>query len=325
MKSSPSRRHCSVLLLAIVLSCAPGCRPPAASTWPGYIEGEFVYVAAPQSGALTELAVARGMVVTNGQPLFALAPEPEAAAVREAEQRLEQARAQLADLRLGQRPTELAALTAQVAQAEAALSFAEHEFTRQTQLHTTVGGTTEQELDRARAGRDERQQHLLQLRAQLETAQLGARSNQISAAAAHVAAQAAAVTRAQWQCEQKRQAAPQAGLVHDTLYRVGEWVPAGRPVIVLLPPAHVKLRCFVPETELARVQPGVALQVRRDGQSQPVAARVSYVSARAEFTPPVVYTRDQRHKFTYLVEAQFAPEVAAQLHPGQPVEILPLP
>lgn len=325
MKSKSNRRGTVISLVMLWLGLALGCRPGGPSTWQGYIEGEFVYLAASQSGVLMELTVERGANVTNGQRLFVLESDPEAAAVTEAQQRQEQARAQLADLRQGQRPTEIAALAAQVAQAEAALTFAEHDFLRQSQLRTNVGGTTEQEFDRARAVRAERHQRLVQLQAQMQTAQLGARAHQIAAAEAQVAAQAAALARARWLLAQKSQSAPQAGLIQDTLYRVGEWVPAGRPVVVLLPPGQVKLRCYVPETQLTRLRPGTELQVRCDGRGESFSARVTYLSARAEFTPPVVYTREQRSKFTYLVEAQFAPEVAAQLHPGQPVEIIPPP
>lgn len=82
--------------------------------WQGYIEGEFVYVAAPLSGTLTNLAVSRGLEVKTGQLLFELDREPEAAAAREAEQRLAQAKSRLENLMNGRRPTEIAALAAQV-------------------------------------------------------------------------------------------------------------------------------------------------------------------------------------------------------------------
>ena len=76
----------------------------------------------------------------------------------------------------------------------------------------------------------------------------------------------------------------------------------------------------MPQTELARVQIDGSVQVTVDG-SDPVAARISYVSTQPEFTPPVIYSRENRAKLVFMVEARFAPEYAATLHPGQPVDV----
>jgi HlyD family secretion protein len=130
----------------------------------------------------------------------------------------------------------------------------------------------------------------------------------------------AAVTKAEWDLSQKRQPAPQAGAIFDTLYREGEWVAAGRPVVVLLPPENTKLRVFVPEVRIGSVQVGDTLQVFVDGADGPIMGRVSFISPRAEYTPPVIYSRENRSKLVFLVEAIFEPALAARLHPGQPVE-----
>ena len=138
------------------------------------------------------------------------------------------------------------AIEAQLRQAQAALALSQEEFSRQEKLFAS-GAITPQSLDRARAARDQDRQRVAQLEAELKTAQLGGRSDQIIAAEANVRALEAALAKAQWNLSQKRQAAPQAGLVFDTLYRPGEWVAAGRPVVVLLPPQNIKVRAFVPE------------------------------------------------------------------------------
>jgi len=91
--------------------------------------------------------------------------------------------------------------------------------------------------------------------------------------------------------------------------------------VSLLAPGNVKARFYVPETALGSVQPGHAVEIRCDGCPAPLAARVSYVSNQAEYTPPVLYSRESRAKLLYLVEAQPAPADAARLRPGQPVEV----
>ena len=88
-----------------------------------------------------------------------------------------------------------------------------------------------------------------------------------------------------------------------------------------LPPGNVKLRFYVPETILGAIQPGREIEAGCDGCPQPIAARVSYISSQAEYTPPVLYTREQRSKLMYLIEARPDPARAAGLRPGQPVDI----
>ncbi len=303
-----------------VLCILAGCRRPGPELVQGYVEGEFVYVASPLAGTLESLYVQRGGQVKVGDLLFVLEAESEKAAADEAAQRLAQARATWEDLTKGKRPSEIEAIQAQLGQAQAALTLSQDEFARQEQLLAS-GATTPQARDRARATRDQDQQRVAQLEADLKTAQLGGRSDQITAAQANVQALEATLAKAQWNLSQKRQAAPQAGLVFDTLYRPGEWVAAGRPVVSLLPPGNVKVRAFVPETRIAAVQQGGSVQVTVDGLPGPMVGKVSFISPRAEYTPPVIYSRQSRQKLVFMIEITFDPQTAATLHPGQPVDV----
>ena len=141
------------------------------------------------------------------------------------------------------------------------------------------------------------------------------------AAEAEVRAREAALTRAEWELGQKRQQAPKTGLVFDTLYREGEWVPAGRPVVVLLPPENVKVRAFVPEKRIGTLHPGDEAQVAVDGLAKRFSGKVGYVSPRAEYTPPVIYSQESREKLVFMVEILFDLEAASALNPGQPVDV----
>jgi HlyD family secretion protein len=307
------------LALAAAGAC-PGCARPDPDRVQGYVEGEFVYVAAPHAGALESLPVRRGTQVNPKDLLFVLAAAPEQALRDEAARKAEQARAMLEDARKGRRPTEIESLEAQLGQTRAALVRSESELARTTES-ARGGGAAVDELERARATRDQDRARVAQVEADLKTARLGSRDDLVAAAAAALRAAEAALAKAEWDLAQKRQLAAQAGVVFDTLYREGEWVAAGRPVVVLLPPQNIKVRAFVPEPRVGSVRLGARAEVSVDGRPDPVVGTVSFVSPRAEFTPPVIYSRESRSKLVFLVEVAFDPAAAAGLHPGQPVDV----
>ena len=312
----------SGLAIAIVgAAVLVACNRPPSDRVQGYVEGEFVYVASPFAGQLEALSVRRGGQVRAGEALFALERVSEKAARDEAERRLSQALANLEDAKKGKRPTEIDSLKAQLKQAQAALRLSSREVIRQEGLRAVPGAAVELEVDRARAARDQDQQRVAQLQADLNTALLGSRTDQVIAAEAEVRAREAALAKAEWEFGQKRQQAPKSGLVFDTLYREGEWVPAGRPVVVVLPPENIKVRAFVPETRVGAIHPGDEVLVGVDGVQKPFAGKVSYIAPRAEYTPPVIYSQESRDKLVFMIEVVFDPQSAVDLNPGQPVDV----
>ena len=236
----------SFILAAFAVGLLAGCGKNSSGGFQGYIEGEYVYVAAPLGGALTNLAVARGDSVKAGQLLFELERQSEAAALAQAEKNLAQSQSQLDDLTKGRRPTEIESLEAQLERAQASLKLSASQLARREKLDVTDVGSKE-ELDQARAQNTASQAQVNQLTADLATAKLGGRDDAIRAAQAAVEAQRAALDKARWAFDQKRQSAPADAAVHDTLYRSGEFVAAGNPVVVLLPPENLKVRFFVPQ------------------------------------------------------------------------------
>ena len=305
-----------------VLCTLTGCNstPATPGTLQGYVEGEFIYIAPTSPGRLSALFVKRGAQVKAGEPLFELENIPEKTVRDEVKLRLAQSRAQLADAKKGQRPTEIDSGTAQLNQARTALQFSEKELVRLERL-LDAKVVALQDVDRARSQRDQERLRVKQLEAVLSTARLGARSDQIAAAEANTRSQEAALTRSEWELAQKRQTAPQSGLVFDTLYRQGEWIAAGKPAVVLLPPQNIKVRFFVPQPLLTALHQGDKLQVTVDGATTPFSGTIRFISPQAEYTPPVIYSRESRQKLVYLVELGFDPASAAQLHPGQPVTV----
>lgn len=306
-----------ILLFALT---AAGCGRKPDDRVQGYVEGEFVHVASPFAGQLETLSIQRGAQVKTGQPLFALECGLETAVRDEASRKLLQGRANLEDAKKGKRPTELESAKAQLKQARAAQAFSEKELKRQDDLFHR-GVSTAEEFDRARSTHDQDVHRVAQLEADLQTAHLGSREDQIAAAEANVRALEATLAQAEWNLLQKRQSAPQTGLVFDTFYYQGEWIPAGKPVVSLLPPENVKVRAFVQETRIGTIRLAAPVRVFVDGVREPFAGKVSFISPQAEYTPPVIYSQESRSKLVFMVEIRFDAASAAKLHPGQPVDV----
>ncbi len=274
-------------------------------------------VASPVSGRLVRLDVGRGTRVEAGAGLFALEPRPELDAFEEAEKNLARARAELADIGKGERPAQIAALGHARLAIESAQSYTDIQLARSKELYRTK--VVSQENLNLNQSADLLFQELgAAVESLVAEARLGGREDQVAASAARMAAVEKQLSRAKWTLDQKIQKSPADALVFDTLYRPGEWVPAGQPVVSLLPPGRVRVRFFVPERELAPLKTGEPVLVEAD-KSGPVRGRISFVSPEAEYSPPVIFSRENSAKLVFMVEADFDPEIAAALHPGQPV------
>jgi HlyD family secretion protein len=211
-------------------------------------------------------------------------------------------------------------IQAQLQRAEASLRLSIAELARRQQLREG-NVISAAELDASQARRDTDLAQVEALQAELKTAGLGGREDEVRAAEADHAAAQAALERAQWAVTNKRQLAPGPARVHDTLYRVGEFVAAGLPVVSLLPPENLKARFFVPQDEVATLKIGGRVELRVDGLAAPVPATINYIASQAEYTPPVIYSQENRAKLVFMVEAKPAAKDAANLRPGQPVDV----
>ncbi len=296
------------------------CTPAPPSGWSGYAEGDYLYMAAPLGGRLEQLAVQSGEKVAAGAVLFMLDDEAESAAEAQARAQLEAARAQAANIQTGRRPDEIAVIRSQLAQARAQAVLAQEELARRQSL-TPGGAISGSELDAARASAAQTRARVSELEASLRTAELPARVDERLAAQAQTQAASAALRQSEWRLEQKQQRAPVDAQVADTFFRQGEYVSPGQPVVSLLPPANIKARFFVPEVELGGLQLGEAVQLTCAGCGAPIMARVSRIATQPEYTPPVIYSNEQRAKLVFMVEARPALQDATRLKPGQPLDV----
>lgn len=285
-----------------------------APTLSGYIEGETLFLAAPVAGTVTSIAAAEGQRVAPGIPLFAIDP-----ATLSAEG--EQARARIAEA-----GTQIAAAQASVqqAEAEAAAAAADADRARRDLNRllivrradpAAVAGT---DVDAAQAALREANARLAAARESAD-----ARRSQVGAARAQQDQARGGEREVRIRVGQLSPSAPAPALVEEVFFRPGEWVAANQPVLALLPDSQIKVRFFVPEREVARYRPGRTVRFRCDACAGNLSARITYVSPRPEFTPPIIYSRDSRDRLVFMVEAR--PERPGQLMPGLPVDVEPLP
>jgi HlyD family secretion protein len=286
----------------------------------GYVEGEALYLSSSTPGAVSAVHVKRGQRVTAGQPLFALDAAPlvaqrdrAAAAVAEAEARLE-------DARKGQRPQELAVFDAQRAAAKAQYDQANAEYNRIAPL-VRQGIYAPARLDTARGARETALANMRAIERQRGAATLGARPDAVRAAEAQVDQARDALAEAQAQLDRTGPSAPSAARVEEVYFQDGEWAAANQPVVSLVPDDRVRLRFFVPEQALSSYRVGQSVSFTCDGCAKGLSAIIDYISPRPEFTPPVIYSRESRDRMVFLVEAR--PADPRALNPGQPVDVAP--
>ena len=129
----------------------------------------------------------------------------------------------------------------------------------------------------------------------------------------------ARLNSSQTRLARRRVASPVSGTTQQVYFRQGEIVPAGRPIVALLPPANVKVRFFVPEAILPKIALNDPVNIGCDGCPAGLIARISFMARTAEFTPPVIYSMEERSKLVFLVEARL--ERPEALRVGQPVSV----
>ena len=319
-----------LVIAAIVLLAALGASwwwttraiPP--TEWQGYAEADFVKVGPTQQGLLTSLFVVRGTQVAAGAPLFEQDDTADRAARDQASRQLKQAEEQLANLQAGGKPTEIQRAEAALADANAARDKIDGDLKRYEALMKTAA-VTQQLVEQQRADLRSANAKVAGLDAAL--AQMRApmgRDGEIKAQQEMIESLRAAVTMAQWRIDQRHVMASVQGVVADVLARPGETIPAGGPVVSLLPPENIFVRFFVPETRLAEVHGGDKVALLCDRCPADLTATISFISPQAEFTPPVIYSEASRAKLVYMVEARPPPPRAALINPGQPIAVRPI-
>lgn len=280
----------------------------------GYIEGDSLFLAAPVAGTVGAVAAQEGDRVEGGVALFRIDPATLSAQGEQARAQVVQAGTQIAN----------AVANAQQADAEARVAAADAEKARRdldrllAVKRDDAAAVANKDIDAARAALKEANARVAAAR---ETA--SARRALVEAARAQQRQARAGEQEVAIRVGQLAPASPSAARVENIFYRPGEWVAANQPVVSLLPDDRIKIRFFAPEREAAKYRPGKIVRFTCDSCAAGLTAKVTFVSATPEFTPPVIFSRDSRDRLVFMVEA--VPANPAKLMPGLPVDVEPLP
>lgn len=306
-----------VMFIPILFS---GCHKENSQTYQGYAEAEFVNISSSQSGKLEKLFVKRGEQVAKGSNLFVLECDSERIALSQAASELAAAQSVLNDYTKGARPQELDVIEAQLAQAVANADNAKKQLERNALLIESNAVSKAQFEDSA-AWAKSTSAKVNELKNALRVAKLAKRTDQIAAQKERIKQLQSSIRQIQWRLDEKTLRSRGTVLVFDTLYREGEFVPAGGIIVRLLPPENIKIRFFVPQTIAEKLQIGESVTIEGRADHQQLPAHVTYISAEAEYTPPVIYSNETKEQLIFMVEAYPETNSAHLLHPGQPVEI----
>lgn len=305
-------------LTGLVAAIIPGFGQPATPHYNGYVEADYVYPAAPSGGVIATIGVAEGQHIDAGALLVALATAQQQAALDGARARVTAAEANLTNLLTGSRSDEIDVIRASLDKAEADLGLAADSATRSQKLFAE-GLIPQAQLDQDQAQLKSATAAVQQLQAQLKVAELPARDAQQVAAEANLAAARADAAQAEASLADRMVKAPVGGAVDTLYYHPGEVAAAGAPLLSLLPDGGLKVKFYLPEADRQGFALGDRVAVGCDGCAEGLTATISYFAATPEFTPPVIYSRDERNRMTFLTEATL--DTAGALRPGQPVTL----
>lgn len=312
-----------ILAVALVAAAALAVLPfllaeSGDRAYQGWVEADTLFIGAESAGRMTVLDVAEGEDVAAGAPLFRLDASSEEAAVAAARAALARSQAELDLAEAAQkRPEEIDVLRASEREATARLELAKQDLDR-TRVLVERGTATQASLDTAIAAEAANRASLDSVRSEITLANLPVRDEQLRQAREAVAAAKADLASAEATLAKRSVAAPAAGSIETLYYRLGEVVPSGRPIVALLPPENVRIRFFVPETEIARLTLGQVIRVACDA-CEPSDAKISFISGTTEYTPPEIYSLEERAKLVYRVEA--IPADPKSFRPGLPVDV----
>ncbi len=279
---------------------AASCAREAPATLNGYVEADLIYLSPQETGIVRNLTVREGDRVAAGDIIFSLDAQRASFSARQAEATAEGAEARAADAGM---------LAQQIVEAEASARLARQTFARSAKL------LKEGVITKARYDSDAAALNAAGARLASITAERGAALRDFDAATA-------AAGLAGRRLAEMETAAPAAGVIERLYRRTGEVAGAGEPVAALLAPENLKIRFFAPEPMLASLKIGAPVTYTCDGCNGAAEAKISFIATEPQFTPPVIYSIEERAKLVFLVEAR--PDNPEALRPGQPVTIEPV-
>lgn len=260
----------------------------------GRLEADPIDIATKFAGRIAELKVDEGDMVKAGQTVAVMD-------TRDLQQSLEKANAEVA---LQQKA--IAEAEAVLEQIRSQVRLAEQQMDRTSAL--LKNGWTTQEVF------DQRSQQLNTARATERAA--NARINQLQNAfrAARYDTELIRVNIAD-----NMLVAPRAGRIQYRIANVGEVLPAGGKVFTLLDMGYLYMDIYLPTASAGRVRVGQEARIVLDAYAdRAIRARVTFVSAQAQFTPKMVETQTERDKMMFRVRVRIDADQLGGVAAGAP-------
>ncbi len=248
----------------------------------GYFDADLTYLSSDFSGRLSQLQVKRGQSVEKDQLLFKLEQTNERFGVQTSE--------------LNQQN-----LSAQRQEILAQITYNDINYRRTRQIRTQ-DAASQNDLD-------------------LATEQLAILKNQLAAIDFQIQSSQVDTADRKWMVSRKMSTAPEDGSIFDTYFTQDEFVQGGQPILALVTQHNIKVIFFVNEEALTHVHIQQSVTISSDGNAKLATGTISYIASVAQYTPPIIYSREQRSKLVFRVEARIDKPNLDKIHLGQPVSI----
>lgn len=248
----------------------------------GYLDADLTYLASDFGGRMEKITAKRGDFVQAGQLLFKLEQVNESRNIAISKANQEN-------------------LQAQYQQVIDKINYTQTNYNRLQKLQAQ-GAASSDDLDQAKQNLNVLQNQLTSIKAQLT-------GNKFE------------IAQKNWQLERKQNTAPESGIIFDNYFTQGEYVPSGTPILSLITANNIKIIFFVPETDLGRIHLGQTVSITNDGNSSAQLGTINYISAKAEYTQPIIFSSEDRQKLVFRVEAKLNHADLTKAHLGQPVSL----
>ena len=305
------------LSMLLLTACAKDPGPDVAL---GTLERDRLELPAEAHEPIIAINVHEGDHVTEGQVLLKLDDLNGNARVASFRAQVSGAQHRLDELIRGPRSEDILEARAELAGAEARLDSASKEYERQREL-VQRKLTSQAAVDQQRAVRDSAQAERKAANARLTMLLNGTRIEELDQARDTLAQAQAQLQQTELSAERLTVKAPRAGIIEALPYKVGDRPAAGEPVVILLADGTTYARVYVPEPIRVRARPDQPASVHVDGEAQPYAGRVRYISSEATFTPYFALTQKDRSRLSYLAHVDLIGPQASMLPVGIPVEV----
>lgn len=303
-------------LSAVLCLCLLACEVEDEQIINGYIEGDYRFIAASQSGWLQRNTPSAGHRLSVGEVVNTLDTDNQRLALQRAQQQQQQIKAERLDLQSGKRSAELDSLRAQKKALYSTLKQARTDAERYRRL-LGKNAVSRIQAETAQTRVETLQAQIAAIEADIKAAELPARQAQLESADAQLSMAATAVSQAQQSLGEREIISLFEGQVVEVYAHQGEFVRTGQVLLKVLPKNARKVIFYLPQARLAEFGLGQNIVVTADKRA-PQSAVVSYISDQVEFTPPIIYSEARREKLVFRLEARFR---EGGFPPGLPVSV----